>query len=446
MSTKLEKAPADMKGFLDSMKPRIADVLPEHIRPETMVRIFGHEISRNPKLALCTTESLISSIMTCSQLGLEPSSPLGLIYLIPRRNKYKGNRNEATILIGYKGLLALAQRSGKIARINAQVVYESEIKNGSFRFSWEPPKIEHAYSIARDGADQDIAAAYCVVETTEGAQYIEVINRDQIDKRRARSSSPSDGPWRTDYPSMARKSAIRALLMGGTVPLSSELAEALASDDDGIAEAVPGRMDRFAAAAVAVPAEVIEADAEPTTVAGEIEAPAASPMPGAIMVGLAEKMILRWNKEAGTRYKASAAKYHPVARKLIRAGLLYMDLEPAIPILIDDHGASADPGSCLTPELVRAALERTKDPAPDPDPDPAPAPPPSAPPAPPKKPRQLTGPWAKIEGERVALGLPEQVLTDTLRDLQLDESTADFWTADHVSDIVESLRAKAGRG
>ena len=59
--------------------------------------------------------SLMSAIVKASQLGLEVGSAMGHAYLVP----YK---TEATLIIGYRGMLALARRSGEIQSITARVV------------------------------------------------------------------------------------------------------------------------------------------------------------------------------------------------------------------------------------------------------------------------------------------------------------------------------------
>jgi recombinational DNA repair protein RecT len=58
-----------------------------------------------------------------------------------------------------------------------------------------------------------------------------VLSRKQIEARRKRSDARDRGPWVTDFAAMCRKSAIRALLVGGRVPLSSEMEHALTEED-----------------------------------------------------------------------------------------------------------------------------------------------------------------------------------------------------------------------
>ena len=199
----------------------LSAVLPRHLTAETFAKVVGAEFVRNPKLAECTPVSLALCLITAAQHGLSPSSPLGHAYLIPRGK-------ECTLLIGYKGLCELARRTGEIARMDARVVYEGEtfdITGGT------DPQIVHKPSLTVARTDNKIIAAYAVAVMKDGSVYFDFVTKQEIDKRRARSSSGGSGPWGTDYAAMARKSALRKLLMGGLVPLSAELAEAIDRDD-----------------------------------------------------------------------------------------------------------------------------------------------------------------------------------------------------------------------
>ena len=79
--------------------------------------------------------------MQAVQLGLEPGL-LGHCYILP----YK---REATFIIGYKGMIDLARRSGHIQSIYAHAVHEND------EFEYElglHPKLEHKPSHGDRGA------------------------------------------------------------------------------------------------------------------------------------------------------------------------------------------------------------------------------------------------------------------------------------------------------
>jgi len=67
----------------DAVKSQIAMAAPRHLTPDRIIRIAMTSIQQTPKLADCTKESLLGSVLTCTQLGLEPDGVSGKAYLIP---------------------------------------------------------------------------------------------------------------------------------------------------------------------------------------------------------------------------------------------------------------------------------------------------------------------------------------------------------------------------
>lgn len=91
--------------FLDKLKPQIALALPKHLNADRMARLALTQFSSNPKLQECDGMSIAGAIITAAQLGLEIGVN-GQAYMIP----YKGR---ATFVPGWKGLVDLANRSGR---------------------------------------------------------------------------------------------------------------------------------------------------------------------------------------------------------------------------------------------------------------------------------------------------------------------------------------------
>lgn len=246
-STALEAAkpgvvPAPLLKYLDAMAPSIGKVLPKHLTPARMIKLFSGLAASNPKIAACSLPSIAAVMVTCSQLGLE-FGPLGHVYVIPRNIFDKTLDRKVmtlTMQIGYKGFFELARRSGKIKRAAAKVVYRREIELGLFVGSHEPPEITHQWRPEvlehEDLNPINIVAAYCVVETTDGGRYQWLMDRHEIERRRLCNPAVAEdraSPWDTDYAAMAAKCPVRALFGSGVVPMSSEMAGALDADDDG---------------------------------------------------------------------------------------------------------------------------------------------------------------------------------------------------------------------
>lgn len=219
-----------LSAYLRTREGKIAEIMPKALAktmpPARLITIAMAAASRNKDLLKCSPESVYLALHHSAQLGLEAGGPLGHFYLVPRWNKAIGGL-ECTSVIGYKGLAELCRRSGEISRIDAAVVYEGEhfaVRRGL------SPDLEHVWDISVPRTQEKVVAAYAVLVTKDGAAYFEVLTRAQIEERRAKSGTKGGGPWASDYAAMCRKSALRALLAGGLVPLSTELAVALEED------------------------------------------------------------------------------------------------------------------------------------------------------------------------------------------------------------------------
>ena len=71
VTTKKDTPLAKAQSFLEKLKPQMALALPKHLNADRMTRLALTAFSTNPDLQNCTPQSLASSIMLASQLGLE---------------------------------------------------------------------------------------------------------------------------------------------------------------------------------------------------------------------------------------------------------------------------------------------------------------------------------------------------------------------------------------
>ncbi|MDL5055920.1 recombinase RecT [Geitlerinema calcuttense] len=214
-----------LEGILngEAFQKTLETVLPKHLTPERVVKMALVAASRQPRLWECTKESILQSIMKSAELGLDCSGTLGRAYLVPYYNS-KISAYECQFIPGYQGLIELARRSGNIARIESRVVYERDTFNVEYGLD---QKLSHTPCMTGDrGA---MTCVYAVAELTDGSRQIEVMTMEEVDAIRSRSKAKDNGPWKTDYPEMARKTVIRRIAK--YLPLSTELEKAFEADD-----------------------------------------------------------------------------------------------------------------------------------------------------------------------------------------------------------------------
>lgn len=210
--------------FRANLANQLAIALPKHMTPERMSRICLTAIRTVKDLHRCSTESFAASILTLGQLGLEPNTPLGHAWLIPR--KAKGGGHECTVMIGYQGYLDLARRSGLVRTIYSHVVREGD------DFDYELGLYKRLVHRPKAPVAAPITHVYAVAHIADAEPLFEVLTIDEIEARRMRGASGMNfsTPWDTDYPAMAKKSGVRALW--AWLPKSAEMALAAEAEEN----------------------------------------------------------------------------------------------------------------------------------------------------------------------------------------------------------------------
>lgn len=204
------------EGLLSAAMPKLQAVMPNVVSPQRMYQIALACVKQDSKLGSCTPQSILSCLLKCSTLGLEPSSvdDSGRCYLIPRKG-------QATFMLGYRGMLELMRRSGEFLSIQVHAVHEGDY------FDYEFGTDQHLVHRPCDEPG-DLTHVYLVARLKGGEDFINVMTRAQVDARRRRSASGSGGPWGTDYEAMAKKTVVRDSYKW--LPSSVELRDALAAD------------------------------------------------------------------------------------------------------------------------------------------------------------------------------------------------------------------------
>ena len=83
-------------------------------------------VAVNPQLQKCSFPTVVSAGLMANALKLSLSPSIGQCYIVPFEDK-KNKRTVATFILGWKGYLQLAQRSGYYEKINLVAIKEGEI-------------------------------------------------------------------------------------------------------------------------------------------------------------------------------------------------------------------------------------------------------------------------------------------------------------------------------
>lgn len=247
--------------LITDMTPELAKALPRHVTPERMARIAVTVVRATPKLAECSPASFLGALLTASQLGLEPG-PTGEAYFVP----YK---QTCTFIPGYRGLIKLARQSGQVSDIYAELVYENDFYEVTLGLNRD---IKHEVQDRNNrGKPTDV---YAVAKFKDGTNTFVTMTVAEVEAIRKRSMAANNGPWVTDWPAMARKTAVRQLAKW--LPLSPEFNSAVALDGSArtdIGPLVDAQTEFVDGEVVDGPAAITEAAPEPSDTTESTDTP-----------------------------------------------------------------------------------------------------------------------------------------------------------------------------
>jgi len=174
---------SDMKSnkiasVIEAYQPQIKALLGDIMTPERLIQIATINIASNKAIAACSIESIIGAVMQAAILKFKPSNALGYCYFVPYGK-------ELQFQLGYKGMIQLAYRSGKLKDIFANVVYKGDIFEYEFGNNRH---IKHIPNEDVDNSDENITHVYAYANYVNGGFVFEVLNRKKIDFYKARSA------------------------------------------------------------------------------------------------------------------------------------------------------------------------------------------------------------------------------------------------------------------
>ena len=174
-------------------------------------------VSTNPKIEECDASTVLSAALCGHALGLAPSPQLGQYYMVPFKDK-RSNRKVATFVLGYKGYIQLAIRSGYYKKLNVIEIKEGEL------IRWDPITEDIEIKLITDEDQREVAdtigyyAMFRYVNGFEKAIYWSrtKMKNHAIKYSQGYASDLRKGTtftfWATDFDDMAKKTLLRQLI------------------------------------------------------------------------------------------------------------------------------------------------------------------------------------------------------------------------------------------
>lgn len=116
----------------------INNTLGDPDRAKRFIATITSSVAVNPALQDCEAGTILAAALLGESLNLSPSPQLGQFYLVPFKSKAKYDRQGALIepevtkaqfILGYKGYIQLAIRSGQYTKLNVLEIKEGELKS-----------------------------------------------------------------------------------------------------------------------------------------------------------------------------------------------------------------------------------------------------------------------------------------------------------------------------
>lgn len=205
----------------------------------SLVELF----TNSTELQECDPKKVVNEAIKAASLHLPISKSLKRAYILTFKNKGK---KEPCMVIGWQGLVDLAQRSGLYSTINTDVVYEGELT--------KKDKLSGFIDLTGEKESDTILGFFGYFELIKGFKknlYITLEEMCKYAKKYAPTlkyddkttwedlyklaqeqakSGPTGIGWKGDFISMAKKTCIRQILNYG--PMSIEMQNAVQYDEE----------------------------------------------------------------------------------------------------------------------------------------------------------------------------------------------------------------------
>lgn len=155
-------------------------------------------------LQTCDPKAVLSEALKAAALKLPIEKQLGFGYIIAF-NDHKVPKPQ--FILGYKGYIQLAERTGTYRYINTGAVYEGEFKSLD--------KLTGALDISGEKTSDEIIGYFAYIETISGFKKAMYWTKEQVRKhagRYSKSFQKNSAIWRDNFDEMAIKTVLRNLL------------------------------------------------------------------------------------------------------------------------------------------------------------------------------------------------------------------------------------------
>lgn len=215
-----------INNTLQKKQETLVDYLNKDIIVNHIKKVVGKDTKRfissiisattvNTELKECSKESILSAALLGETLKLSPSPQLGQYYFVPFNSK---NGKVAQFILGYKGYLQLAIKTGDYKKINVIAIKEGELNY------FDPLNEEIQVNIIKDYEAREEAKTigyYAYLEYMNGFRKALYWSKSQMENHALKYSTSYNRDiqkgtkysyWSSNFEAMAYKTMLRQLL------------------------------------------------------------------------------------------------------------------------------------------------------------------------------------------------------------------------------------------
>lgn len=205
---------------------------------QTFIANILTAVGNNSELAECSNASIVSAGLMANSLNLSMSQTLGFCYVLPYKTFDKKTNTyvkKAQFVVGYKGLLQLAFRTGSYETIGVREVHKGE-HIGLNEFGEDKFKFSHEFD------NNEIIGYYAYFKLVNGFKKTMYWTKEQCEKHGKKYSKSYGKLWTESFDFMAQKTVLKQLISKYGI-MSIELEKAVKFDQSVIENDQPIYVD-----------------------------------------------------------------------------------------------------------------------------------------------------------------------------------------------------------
>jgi recombination protein RecT len=193
-----------LKNFFekDLVKAQMSNALKDN--QDSFVASVIDLYSGDTYLQNCHPELVAMQALKAAVLNLPVIKSLGFAYIVPFKS---GDKFLPQLIIGYKGLIQLAIRTNQYEIIHADSVYEGEYRSSS--------KLTGEFDLDGHKKSDVVIGYFAHFRMKNGFSKTLYMTKERVTAHAAKYSksySQPNGPWKTEFDAMAKKTVLRGLL------------------------------------------------------------------------------------------------------------------------------------------------------------------------------------------------------------------------------------------